>query len=52
MSVMYFFYTDFSSSNEEPFFNIPLSLSNSLEQSLDDYVAEQILSEDNMYYTE
>jgi len=29
-----------------------LSLSNNLEQSLDDYVAEQILHEDNMYQTE
>lgn len=36
----------------EPFFNIPLNISNSLEQSLDDYVAEQVLSGDNLYNTD
>jgi len=44
MLVMYPFYSDYSSSNEEPFFNVPLSLSGTLEKSLDDYVADQILS--------
>lgn len=51
MFVMYFFYSDYSSENIEPFFNIPLNLSNNIEQSLDDYVADQILNGDNLYQT-
>lgn len=52
MFVMYTSYSDYSSQNIEPFFNIPLNLSTSLEHSLDDYVAEQLLSGDNLYQTE
>lgn len=33
------------------FFDLQLGLSESLEKSLDDYVCEQLLSEDNMYET-
>ena len=51
MLVMYFCYTDFSSYIVEPFFNISLSLSSNLSNSLDDYVAEQELTGDNLYNT-
>ena len=52
MFVMYISYSDYSSENIEPFFNIPLNLSTSLEHSLDDSLAEQLLTGDTLYQTE
>ena len=37
---------------QETFIDLQLGLSQNLESALDDYVSEQWLIDDNMYYTE
>ncbi len=46
------FYQDYKSNKDERFFDIQLNITSNLENSLDEYVSEQILSGDNMYDTE
>jgi ubiquitin carboxyl-terminal hydrolase 7 len=52
MLVSYYFKTDFRTENRERFFDIQLGIAGDLITSLDEYVAEQILDQDNMYRTD